>query len=103
MENEKVIVAIEFGSSKIAGMAGVQAPDGGLKVLSYHEQPSSQFIHHGIVYNVTRTAEAIENIRTKIENDLDAAITQVGRKIVVDVELALELAKKAGGFSTMKK
>lgn len=77
MENEKVIVAIEFGSSKIAGMAGVQAPDGGLKVLSYHEQPSSQFIHHGIVYNVTRTAEAIENIRTKIENDLDAAITQV--------------------------
>jgi len=77
MENEKVIVAIEFGSSKIAGMAGVQTPDGGLKVLSYHEQPSSQFIHHGIVYNVNRTAEAIENIRTKIENDLDAAITQV--------------------------
>ena len=41
--------------------------------------------------------------RIKKSGVIDAAITQVGRKIVVDVELALELAKKAGGFTAMKK
>ena len=30
-------------------------------------------------------------------------ITQVARKIVVDVELALELAKKAGDFTSIRK
>lgn len=29
---------------------------------------------------------------------IDEAITQVGRKIVVDADLALELAKKAGNI-----
>lgn len=41
--------------------------------------------------------------RIKKSGVIDAAITQVGRKIVVDAELALELAKKAGSFSAMKK
>ena len=41
--------------------------------------------------------------RIKKSGVIDAAITQVGRKIVVDVELALELAKKADGFTAMKK
>ena len=41
--------------------------------------------------------------RIKKSSVIDAAITQVERKIVVDVELALELAKKAGGFTAMKK
>ena len=41
--------------------------------------------------------------RIKKSGVIDAAITQVGRKIVVDVELALELAKKAGDFTAMKK
>lgn len=41
--------------------------------------------------------------RIKKSGVIDAAITQVGRKIVVDVELSLELAKKAGGFTAMKK
>ena len=41
--------------------------------------------------------------RIKKSGVIDAAITQVGRKIVVDDELALELAKKADGFTAMKK
>ena len=34
---------------------------------------------------------------------IDPAITQVARKIVVDVELAMELAKKAGGIVSIRK
>ena len=35
--------------------------------------------------------------RIKLSGILDAAITQVGRKIIVDVELAFELARKKKG------
>ena len=41
--------------------------------------------------------------RIKKSGVIDPAITQVARKIVVDVELALELAKKAGGFASIRK
>jgi len=41
--------------------------------------------------------------RIKKSGIIDAAITQVGRKIVVDAELALELAKEAGTISIRKK
>jgi len=75
MEEEKIIVAIEFGSSKLRGAAGVQMPGGKLKVLSYAEEDSSQFIRHGIIYNVKSTSEALERVRAHIENDLDGVIT----------------------------
>lgn len=41
--------------------------------------------------------------RIKKSGVIAPAITQVARKIVVDVELALELAKKAGGFTSIRK
>lgn len=41
--------------------------------------------------------------RIKKSGVIDPAITQVARKIVVDVELALELAKKAGGIASIRK
>ena len=41
--------------------------------------------------------------RIKKSGVIDPAITQVARKIVVDVELALKLAKKAGGFASIRK
>ena len=41
--------------------------------------------------------------RIKKSGVIAPAITQVARKIVVDVELALELAKKAGDFTSIRK
>lgn len=41
--------------------------------------------------------------RIKKSGVIDPAITQVARKIVIDVELALELAKKAGSFASIRK
>lgn len=35
--------------------------------------------------------------RIKLSGILDAAITQVGRKIIIDAELAIELARKKKG------
>ena len=59
MENDKVIVAIELGSSKISGVAGQILADGSLKVLAYAGIPSSSGIRHGAVYNLDKTANAI--------------------------------------------
>ena len=62
MENDKVIVAIELGSSKISGVAGQIMTDGSLKVLAYASVPSSSCIKHGAVYNLTQTANAIAEV-----------------------------------------
>lgn len=40
--------------------------------------------------------------RIKKSGVIDEAITQVGRKVVVDADLALELAKKAGNIRIRK-
>ena len=41
--------------------------------------------------------------RIKKSGIIDPAITQVARKIVVDVELAMELSNKAGGIVSIRK
>ncbi|MBQ0095874.1 MAG: cell division protein FtsA [Bacteroidaceae bacterium] len=74
MENDKVIVAIELGSSKISGVAGQILSDGSLKVLAYASTPSSACIRHGAVYNLDRTANAIAEVIGRLENMLSAKI-----------------------------
>ena len=64
MENDRVIVAIELGSSKISGVAGQILPGGSLKVLAYAHVPSSSCIRHGAVYNLDKTANAIAEVRS---------------------------------------
>lgn len=77
MENEKVVVAIELGSSKISGAAASKGPDGRLEVLAYATLPSSSFIRNGAVYNLDRTAESLAQLIELLERQLGTRINQI--------------------------
>lgn len=74
---EKVIVAIELGSSKISGVAGQIMTDGSLKVLAYAGVPSSSCIRHGAVYNLDKTANAIAEVVERLNAILSTSIEKV--------------------------
>ena len=76
MNNDKVIVAIDLGSSKISGAAARKGTDGSLEVLACAAVPSSSFIRHGAVYNLDRTADAIARLIEMLERQLDTKILQ---------------------------
>ena len=77
MGNDKVIVAIELGSSKISGVAGQIMADGSLKVLAYASVPSSSCIRHGAVYNLEKTANAITDVVFRLDSILSTKIEKV--------------------------
>lgn len=77
METDKLTVAIELGSSKISGAAGYKQADGSFKVMAYAATSSTSCIHHGAVYNLDKTANAIVEVITKLENQLNAKVLQV--------------------------
>jgi len=77
METEKLIVAIELGSSKISGVAGQILYDGRLKVMAYASTPSSSCIRHGAVYNLDKTANAIAEVISRLDSMLSVKINKV--------------------------
>ena len=74
---DKVIVAIELGSSKISGVAGQIMADGSLKVLAYAGVPSSSCIRHGAVYNLDKTANAIAEVVERLNSIMSTNIEKV--------------------------
>lgn len=66
---ESIIVAIELGSSRIAGIAG-KMKDGTMQVVAYAEDRTADCIKRGIVYNIEKTTQAIRNVITKLESTL---------------------------------
>lgn len=77
MENDKVIVAVELGSSKISAVAGQIMADGSLKVQAYAGVPSSSCIRHGAVYNLDKTANAIADVVGRLDTILSTKIEKV--------------------------
>ena len=77
MENDKTIVAIELGSSKISGVAGQVQYDGSLRVMAYASVPSSACIRHGAVYNLDKTANAIAEVVERLNSILSTNIEKV--------------------------
>ena len=77
MENDKTIVAIELGSSKISGVAGQIQYDGSLRVMAYASVPSSACIRHGAVYNLDKTAIAIAEVVERLNGILSTRIEKV--------------------------
>lgn len=71
------IVAIELGSSKVTGIAGQKNLDGSINVLAVVKEPSSSFIRKGVVYNIDKTAQCLQNIVKKLEIQLKQQIVQV--------------------------
>lgn len=69
------IVAIELGSSKITGIAG-RKKDGTMQILAYAEEKSSACIKRGMVYNIEKTYQSINNIINKLEAVLKTKIAR---------------------------
>lgn len=64
---EKLIIAIEIGSSKIKGATGLVGDDGVLKVKAVEEEPISDIVRYGCVRNVVETAQAVRNVIGRLE------------------------------------
>ena len=78
MVTNDLIVAIELGSSKIAGAVGRKQSDGGLQVLAYASEPASGFVRRGVVYNIDQTAQCLSNLINCLEPELcNTTIEQV--------------------------
>lgn len=77
MAEKHFIVAIELGSSKVTGVAGQKNPDGSISVLALVKEDASSFIRKGVVYNIDKTAQCLQNIIQKLEGQLKTHISQV--------------------------
>lgn len=71
------IIAIELGSSKVVGVAGVKRFDGKIDVKAHALQDASSFIRKGIIYNEDRAGACILNIIEKLREQLKKKITKV--------------------------
>lgn len=76
MAMTEFIAAIELSSTKITGAAGIKDNDGSLKVLAYCEEPVMS-IDKGIIININKTAEALRNTISCLEEKLESKIGKI--------------------------
>ncbi len=69
------IVAIELGSSKICGIAG-KKKDGTMHILAYAEEQTAGCVKRGVVYNIEKTYQSVNNIIRKLETVLKTKISR---------------------------
>ncbi len=75
-ERDSIIVAIELGTSRIAGIAG-KKKDGNIQILAYAEEKTMSCVKRGIVYNIEKTTQCIRNVISKLQASLHLTISQV--------------------------
>ena len=95
---KEIIVAIEFGSSKIRGVAGCKNIDGSVQVLDVEQMDARNWIRKGVVHNVEKTVMCLKHIIEKMEDTLDVHLCKCfvgiggrslrGKKNVVSRQLA---------------
>ncbi|MCM1519264.1 MAG: hypothetical protein NC098_00560 [Lachnoclostridium sp.] len=64
---DKIIVALEIGSSKIKGAIGSVDKSGNLSVKAIEEEPLVDSVRYGLIRNVVETAEAISKVVERLE------------------------------------
>lgn len=69
------IVAVELGSSKVAGIAG-KKKDGTMQILAYAEEKTTGCVKRGVVLNIEKTHQSVNNIISKLEAVLKTKITR---------------------------
>ncbi|MCM1293086.1 MAG: cell division protein FtsA [Bacteroides sp.] len=65
---EKNIIVIEIGSSKVRGAIGTYSSSGVLTVNAVEEESMLEWVRHGVVSNVEEVAMLVNRIIRKIEN-----------------------------------
>ena len=77
MEDKKYIVALEIGSSHIAGVvASVTAP-GNATIVCYHEVPILDCVRYGSIVNVDEVCSKTSDLLYRIKNDSRVAPRQI--------------------------
>ena len=71
---KEIIVALEFGTSAIRGIAGKKKPDGTIQILDIEQERSTDAIQRGVIYNIDKTTQAITNIVTRLNTNLNINI-----------------------------
>lgn len=74
---DKFIVAIELGSSKVTGVVGRKQPDGAIQVLAYAQEQASSFMRKGRINNIDKMKTCITSIKERLEKTLKKKINQV--------------------------
>lgn len=75
--DKEIIVAIEFGSSQIRGIAGCKNIDGSIQILDIEQMDARNWIRKGVVYNIDKTVMCLRNIVEKMEAELDVRVARV--------------------------
>ena len=71
-----IIVALEFGTSSIRGIAGRKRQDGSVQILGLEKEDALDSIQKGVIYNIDRTTLAIHNIVARLSDKLGVTITR---------------------------
>jgi len=74
---EKIIAAIELGSSKVTAIAGRKQPDGVIQILAFAQEPSATFIRKGRINNVSKMTQCIGRVKEKMEKKMQRTINSV--------------------------
>lgn len=77
MPSKNFIVAIEIGSSKITGVAGLKNHDGSFTVNAVVKEDATACVRKGVVYNTDKTVQCITNIITRLKAAMKTEIAQV--------------------------
>lgn len=78
MGTEKdIIVAVELGSAAIRAVAGRREPDGNMHVLAVAVKTDEYAIRRGVVDNINRTAQALQELARQLGERLDMQVTRV--------------------------
>ncbi|MCM1348075.1 MAG: hypothetical protein NC338_01570 [Firmicutes bacterium] len=74
---ERNIIAIEIGSSKVKGALGTYNPSSGiLTVKAVEEEPLLDWVRYGVVSNVEETSRLVGRVIRKIENGISPGKVQ---------------------------
>lgn len=71
---KEIIVALEFGTSAIRGIAGKRKPDGTIQILDIEQERCTDAIQRGVIYNIDKTTQAINTIMKRLNERLNVRV-----------------------------
>lgn len=74
--DKEIIVALEFGTSAIRGIAGKKKADGTIQILDIEQERTTDAIQRGVIYNIDKTTQAITQIIGRLNDRLNINIVR---------------------------
>ena len=91
---KEIIVAVEFGSSKIRGVAGCKNIDGSVQVLDIEQVDARHCIRKGVVYNIDKNIASRTILRHLVEMCTDLGVECIAEG--VETKKQAEYLKEMG-------